>query len=477
MGYTFLACDREQDYLLPVSLAEWLPEDHLAHFVLDAVDQMDLSGFVAGCRADGHGRAAYDPAMMVALLVYAYCLGVRSSRVIERSCVQDVAFRVITANRVPDHTTIARFRDRHEAALRTLFVQSLRLCRQAGLGQLGVVALDGTKMGCPAALSANRSGEQIDAELAKLDAGLAQAVEGMFAAAADTDAAEDAAFGEGVRGDETPAALRGTAARRRRLSAAKSKLVEQDAARRADHEAKLAQRASEQAQSGRKLRGRKPQPPAPDPEAKANTSDPESRILKGAHGFVQGHNAQAVVTHDQIVIAADVVQDATDVEQLHPMLATAAANLDAAGFTEPIGTALADAGYASDHNFTTADPDGPNLLVALGKDHTGRKAARDNPAPAGPPPAHLPAREQMDWQLRGEEGQRLYRKRKHIVEPVFGQHKENRGFRRFTRRGKTAADSEWKLINATHNLLKLYRKQHQPASTRSNNPISITAAT
>ncbi|MFZ5870404.1 MAG: transposase [Actinomycetota bacterium] len=192
-----------------------------------------------------------------------------------------------------------------------------------------------------------------------------------------------------------------------------------------------------------------------------NTSDPESRILKGIHGFVQGHNAQAVVSQDQIVIAAEVVPDANDVDQLHPMLAAAADNLQAAGFTTPIGTALADAGYASEDNLNAADPNGPDLLVALGKDHATRRSARDNPAPASPPPPDLSARERMDWRLRSEDGQRLYRQRKHIVEPVFGQHKQNRGYRRFARRGQSAADSEWKLMNATHNLIKLYRRNSQ----------------
>lgn len=457
MAYNFLACDHDQDYLMPVSLSEWLPEDHLAYFVCDVVDQMDLSAFLVGYRANGQGAAAHEPAMMVALLVYAYCLGMRSSRLIERACEHDVAFRVITANRVPDHTTIARFRARHEAALKGLFTESLRLAREAGLGKVGLVALDGTKMGCPAALSANRTAEQIDAELAKLDAQLPGMVADMFAEAVATDAAENAALGAGVRGDETPAALRGKAARRARLAAAKAKLAEREATRRAEHEAKLAERAAKEAASGRKLRGRKPTSPAPEPEAKANTSDPESRILKGIHGFVQGHNAQAVVAEDQVVVAAEVVADANDVAQLHPMLAAAAANVAAAGFAESIGVVLADAGYASDENFAAADPDGPDLLVALGKEHAARPAAREDPA--GPPPQGLPAREQMDRRLRTADGQRLYRQRKHIVEPVFGQHKENRGFHRFVRRGQSAADSEWKLINATHNLIKLYRRK------------------
>lgn len=473
MAYNFLACDREQDYLMPVSLSEWLPVDHLAYFVCDAVDQMDLSAFRADYRANGQGAAAHDPAMMVALLVYAYCVGMRSSRMIERACEHDVAFRVITANRVPDHTTIARFRARHEFALKGLFTESLKLCREAGLGKLGLVALDGTKMGCPAALAANRTAEQIDAELAALDAQLGLVVEDMFTEAASTDAAEDAALGVEVRGDETPAALRGKNARRARLSAAKAKLAEAEAARRAEHGAHLAERAAKEAETGKKLRGRKPKAPESEPEAKANTSDPQSRILKGIHGFVQGHNAQAVVAEDQVVVAAEVVEDANDVDQLHPMVAAAQANVAAAGFAEPIGTVVADAGYASERNFADIDPAGPQLLVALGKEHASRAAARDNPTPDGPPPQGLSARERMDWLLRSPDGRAAYAKRKHTVEPVFGQHKENRGFHRFCRRGNAAADSEWKLINATHNLLKIYRRnRRQFLGSRPGDPVS-----
>jgi transposase len=213
VAYNFLTCERDQQYLMPPSLTEWLPEDHLAWFVLDAVEQMDLSDFYAGYRDDGWGRAAHDPAMMVALLLYAYCLGVRSSRQIERACHVDVAFRVIAANHCPDHTTIARFRARHEAALAKVFTQSLRLCAEAGMAKVGVVALDGTKMAAPAALDANRTKAHIDAE-----------VEAMLAEAAEVDATEDRLFGPEASGDEPPAALRGKAARRARLEEAKARL-------------------------------------------------------------------------------------------------------------------------------------------------------------------------------------------------------------------------------------------------------------
>ena len=240
--------DRDQLYLLPVSIAEWLPEDHLAWFVLDAVEEMDLDAFYADYRADGWGGAAHHPKMMVALLLYAYSIGVRSSRRIERACQVDVAFRVICANVFVDHTTIARFRQRHEEALKGLFAASLRLCAKAGMATVGVVAVDGTKIGAPASLQANRTKEVIDAE-----------VEAMFAEAEAADAADDAEFGA-ARGDEPPAKLRGRADRRRRFARAKELLDEELAAERQAHEQHLAERAAKEAERGKKLRGRKPKP-------------------------------------------------------------------------------------------------------------------------------------------------------------------------------------------------------------------------
>ena len=236
MGYNFLAVERDQVFLMPPSLTEWLEEDHLAWFVLDAVEQMDLTAFHAGYRADGWGRAAPDPKMMVALTLYAYCIGVRSSRAIERACRVDVAFRVVAANQAPDHTTIARFRARHEQALASVFTESLRLCGRAGMVKVGLVAVDGTKMGCPAALAANRSKDHIDEQVAA-----------MLAEAAEVDATEDARYGTGSRGDEPPAQLRGAKARRERFTAAKAQLDAAAAETQAAHEQHLAERGRERA--------------------------------------------------------------------------------------------------------------------------------------------------------------------------------------------------------------------------------------
>jgi transposase len=447
VGYNFRVVERDQEFLMPPSVTEWLPEDHLAWFVLASVERMDLSEFHADYRADGWGRAAHDPTMMVALLLYGYCIGVRSSRQIERACHQDVAFRVVAGNQAPDHTTIARFRVRHEDALAAVFTGSLRLCAQAGMLNVGLVAVDGTKMGAPAALAANRGRAHIEAEVAK-----------MLAEAAATDAAEDARFGADARGGEPPAALRGASARRARFVAAKAELDALEATDRAGHEAALAERAAKERVSGKKLRGRKPKP-APDKAGykppKANTTDPESRVMSTSNGFVQGYNAQAAATAEQIVVAAEVTAEHNDVALLHPMIAATNAALAAAGIDERPGLLLADAGYASEANFAQLDDDDPDAYVAT-------RNMRNNPTPRtgkrGPLRADATLVDKMDRKVSRKAGRALYRRRQHIIEPVFGQTKQARGARRFMRRGKKAAQSEWKLLMATHNLLKLYRR-------------------
>lgn len=452
MGYNFLAVERDQVFLMPPSLTEWLEEDHLAWFVLDAVEQMDLTAFHVGYRADGWGRAAHDPKMMVALTLYAYCLGVRSSRAIERACRVDVAFRVVAANQRPDHTTIARFRQRHERALASVFTDSLRLCAQAGMVKVGLLALDGTKMGCPAALAANRSKKHIDAEVAR-----------MLAEAAEVDAAEDALFGADATGDEPPAQLRGAKARRDRFAAAKAELDAAEAQALQAHEQHLAERAAKEKASGRKLRGRKPKPPATDPQARANTSDPDSRIMKSKDGYVQGYNAQAVASEDQVVVAAEVTDEHTDHAQLHPMIKAMNQSLAEAGIEQDVEQLLADAGYCSEDNLAALTDDDPDCFIAT------RNTFR-NPQPRsgrrGPLPKDATLVDKMDRKVSTKAGRAVYQKRQHLIEPVFGQTKDARGARRFMRRGTTAAQSEWKLLMATHNLLKLHRRTlTDPAAT------------
>ena len=456
MAQNFLACDRDQQYLMPPSLREWLPEDHLAWFVLDAVAQMDLSAFHARYRDDGWGRAAYDPQMMVALVLYSYCLGERSARGIERRLREDVAFRVIGANQCPDHATIARFRAHHEGALAGLFGEILRLCASAGLVKVGVVAIDGTKMAANASLAANRTAEAIEADVRRY-----------LKEAAEIDAAEDALYGEGVRGDELPPELCDRTSRLARLKEAKQRLDEEDAAREKAHRERLAERERTERERGTRLRGRKPKAPEPQTRATANTTDPGSRIMKTRQGYLQGHNAQAGVTGEQIIVAAELTQAANDVGQLHPMIAATEQGLHSVGIPSPIGAIVADAGYYSEANLADASPEGPELLVATTKSWKQRKAARDAPPPRGRIPTNMPPRERMERALLTKRGQALYRMRGQTVEPVFGQIKEPRRIRRFMRRGLPACESEWKLIAATHNLLKLFRHGHGGPPRRS----------
>ena len=446
MGYHFLPCEREQLYLMPPALQDWLPESDLAWFILDAVAQMKLTAITRTYRADGWGQAAYEPAMMVALLLYAYCLGERSSRRIERLCQRDVAFRVITANQGPDHTTLARFRQTHEIELAKLFTQVLRLCAEAGLLKVGIVARDGTKIKANAALASNRTVETIATEVSR-----------MLTEAQVTDAAEDRQYGPERCGDELPEGLRDRKSRLARLQACQERLTQEAAT--AQQQAKLETRQAEETATGQKKRGRKPKAPeaAADLDAKANVTDPDSRIMKTQAGYVQGYNAQAVVTEDQIIVAAEVTQEENDIKQLYPMLERAQANLKALASPHAVGTALADAGYCSEANLLAADPAGPELLIATNKDWKQRKALRELPPPRGRAPKGLTARDRMERTLLTKRGRRLYKKRGQTVEPVFGQIKSARGCDGFMRRGTAACASEWKLLCATHNLLKLWR--------------------
>lgn len=447
MPLNFIPCDRSQVYLMPPSLEEWLSKDHLAWFVLDAVAQMDLGPFYAKRRADGWGRAAYPPSMMVPLLLYAYCLGERSSRKIERLCETDVAFRIVAANHVPDHATIARFRRDHLKELEALFVQILRLCSEAGLVKLGKVSIDGTKMKASAALAANRTHEGVAKEIKKI-----------LAEAEAVDREEDGRYGK-KRGDELPEDMRNQKTRIARLKECKERLEKEAEQRAAEQQKKIDERAAKEEATGKKLRGRKPNEPDPTPssKAKANVTDPESRIMKTQKGYVQGYNAQAAVTGDQIITAAEVTQQENDKRQLHPMLDKTEQNAAAAEVEQKVAAALADAGYWSESNAEAARPDGPELLIATTKDHKQRKAAREAPPPSGRIPQDLSCRERMERKLLTKRGRELYKLRGRTVEPVFGQIKDARGCDRFLLRGLDGASLEWKLLCGTHNLLKLWR--------------------
>ena len=448
MSYNFLPCDRNQAYLLPPSLVDWLPEDHLAWFVLDAVEQIDLAQFYKKYRVDGVGNAAFEPSMMAALLIYSYCTGERSSRRIEKHGQTDIAYKIITANQSPDHTTISRFRKDNQSHLKKLFLEILRLCAEAGLVKLGNVSLDGTKMKANASLSANRTFKHLEQE-----------IDTMLSEAADKDAEEDTVFGSDKRGDEMPEDLRDRNSRISRLKACRERLEQEKVKAQKAQQDKIDKRKAKEESTGKKLRGRKPKlaEEAGNKEAKANITDPDSRIMKTRRGFVQGLNGQAVTTEEQIIVAEDVTQEENDKQQLHPMLEQTEGNRQAVGIEEKTGVVLADAGYCSEENFTKRPAGDVELLVAVQKDYKQRKAMAEQAPPEGLIPDDLSPTELMERKLLTERGLKLYKIRGRTVEPVFGQIKDVRGFDKFMRRGIDACRSEWSLICATHNLLKLWR--------------------
>jgi hypothetical protein len=396
--------------------------------------------------------------MMVALLLYAYAVGERSSRQIERRCREDVSFRVITANQIPDHATIARFRARHEQALAGTFTQVLALCARVGLVSVGVVALDGSLVAGNASPGATRSYASIREE-----------VERMLTQAAAADAAEDERLGD-ARGDELPAELVDARSRRERLRRCKEQLEQEQADDETSYRANLEWRAAWEADHGRRLAGRKPTPP--DPAALAaqriNTTDPDTRLMKRAGGrSVQGYNVQVVASPEQVILAAQVTQSHNDGDQLEPMVAQAAEELRAAGIREPIETVLADGGYWNSPAITEVRGRGIEVLVPT--------QDRRRTAPRKLSPRQGAEARRIEAVLSKPEGRALYRRRQQIVEPVFAHTKYIRRSDRFPRRGLAACQAEWQLIAATHNLLKLWRADLARAGTGIPEPLAAAS--
>ena len=438
VSQNFLPCDRDQQMLLPADMREWLVEDHLAWFVLDAVDEIDLTPFLTDYRDDGWGRAAHDPQMMVALLLYAYATGERSSRRIERKLNEDIAFRVIAANQRPDHATIARFRVRHQDALAELFTEVLVLCRKAGLVSVGTLALDGTRIKADAADRQNRSYEQLANEiLEEADA---------------VDAAEDEEFGE-KRGDELPGDRR---SRKQRLRDAKRKLDQEQAVKEAEMAAWELAMAEHTRKTGyvRKNNPKKPRPLPPKATRRVNVTDPDSKPVKTATGFIQGYTAQVAAGERQVIVAAELIEGANERNRLEPMAKAAEAELAKAGVDQKPKLLLADAGYFNRPQIERLEEDGARVLCP--PDADSRKAPTK--MRSGP---HFDA---MRQRLKEPEAEAAYRRRQQMVEPVFAQIKSRQRAGRFSRRGLSACRAEWRLTAATHNLLKLYRAGWAPAA-------------
>jgi len=385
--------------------------------------------------------------MMVKILVYGYSVGVTSSRKLARGLENDVSLRYLSANSRPDFRTISDFRKNHLPALSGLFDEVLRLCKEAGLVKMGRVALDGTKVKGNASLSANRKKDWITAEVARI-----------LAEAEAVDAAEDELYGKDKRGDELPEGLRNPKDRLRRLKEAQARLEERERKAKEEQEEKIARREEEEKASGQKKRGRKPKDPeeVSQREAKANVTDPDSRIMKTRTGWKQGYNGQAMADcESQVIVACDVTQEENDVRQLEPMLAKC--EEQAGRRPEEL---LADAGYWSEDN-AKLQTDETEFFIATTKDWKQRKALRDAGAPRGRIPKDATVKDRMERKLLTKRGREAYRQRGSTIEPVFGQ-MGTRGLREFLLRGVENVQTEWSLWCSTHNLLKLWRSGWRP---------------
>ena len=426
MAKTYRPYVPEQDLLLPPSLREWLPENHLAFFVSDLIDQLDLSAITSVYEDEERGYPPYHPVMLTKVVVYAYCVGVFSSRRIHRRLVEDVAFRVLAAGNEPDFRTIAEFRKRHLPALRGFFEQVLHLARELGAPRVGRVALDSSKIQANAskhkAMSYGRMREK--------QRQLRDEVNDLLAQAEAADAAEDAEYGPDQRGDELPAELQRRESRLKRIREAKRALE--------------ARAKAEAAAAGKPVDAAKP-----DPKAQYNFTDPESRIMKGPDGFVQGYNVQVAVDDFQLIVGQAVTQETNDKKQLLPMIRT----IERQSGDTP-DQVLADAGYCSDESLTAIADTAIDAYISTRKQKHGD---RPGPCPRGPLPQPATVVDRMARKLQTTVGAAVYAARKGIVEPVIGQIKHARGFRQFLLRGFENVQSEWSLMCTTHNILKLYR--------------------
>jgi transposase len=436
MGKSYRPYYPDEELLLPPSLRDWLPEDHLVYFVSDVVDNLDLSAMEAVYGREKRGQPPYDPLMMTKVLVYGYCIGVFSSRRIERRLVEDIAFRVLAAGNHPNFRTISDFRKIHLQTLAGLFEQVLKIALEAGAMKVGRVALDGTKVKANASKHKAMSHDRMLEKEKQLKAEVQQLLEQAEAA----DAEEDARHGKDRRGDELPAELARRETRLKRIREAKRA---------------LAARAREKAEA----EGSDPKKAKPKEKDQYNFTDPESRIMKGADGFVQGYNAQAAVEPDlQLIVGQAVTQATNDKEQLLPMVE--AIQEQSGQRPEEI---LADSGYCSEKNLEGLESaDQPEQKV-VGYIATERQKHGEykEPCPRGPLPPGATRVDRMRRKLKTKAGKVVYAARKAIVEPVFGQIKQARGFRQFLLRGIAKVRGEWAMVCLTHNILKLYRLCHE----------------
>ena len=450
MSKTYRPWNPDQDWLLPPSPREWLPEGDLVYFLLDVVKTFDLSAITSQYEQEGRGRPPFHPRMMVALLLYGYCMGTYSSRRLQKLCERDAAYRVIVGADVPNFRTISDFRKDHLAALQGLFVQVLHLCREAGLVKVGLVSLDGTKVKA----NASRHKAMSYAYMQKEEQRLEQEIRDLLSQAESIDAAEDDRHGREMRGDELPAELARRESRLARIQEARKALEEQAVSAAQAEESRRQAEDDARRAAGETPRARKPVDPTPEPKAQRNFTDPESKIMKVSNkGFDQCGNAQIVCNEEQIILAADVTDQANDKRQVKPMVSQAREHLTQAGVAETIGALNADSGYYSEENVSHLEGAQIDPYLATERLKHHEKVLCD---PDAPLPDDLTPKERMARKLRTKHGRETYAKRKGMVEPIFGQIKQVGGFRQFLLRGLEKMRGEWKLICLTHNLKKLF---------------------
>jgi transposase len=446
MEKTFKSCERKQMLLLPPCLLDWLPEGHLARFLIDMVEQLDLSA-ITNSYGTKRGQPPYDPAMMVCLLLYAYCVGVPSSRKIEKKTHEDIAFRVIAANRHPDHDSICDFRKRHLKALAALFVQILRLCQEAGLVRLGHVSLDGTKVKANASKHKAMSYERMKKTKGELE----KEIEELLTKAETVDEAEDKKYGKGKKGLDLPEELQRREGRLKKIKEA-MKALEEEAAKAAAKVTEDKQEETEKQEEGKTAETKAPAP-VPADKAQRNFTDPDSRIMKvsSTKSFDQCYNGQAVVDDShQVIVAAHLSQKSNDVGEVEPMLDVLEENL---GKIPPGMAVSADNGYFSEDNVMLLEDAVLKPFIATGRLRHGEVPV----SVKGRPPKDMTPKEAMRRKLATKAGHAIYARRKCIVEPVFGQIKQVRGLRQFSLRGMENVSAEWQIWCLTHNLLKLHR--------------------
>jgi transposase len=430
MAKTYRPYLPEQDLLLPPSLRDWLPENHLAYLVGEVIDQLDLRVIESHYEREDRGFRPYHPRMMTKLLVYGYCVGVYSSRRLEQRVVEDVAFRVLAAGNEPDFRTISEFRRIHLKALEGLFGQVLRLALELGAMKLGRVVIDGSKLKANASKHKAMSYGRMQVEEKRIK----EEVRRLLAEAERVDAEEDARYGRDRRGDELPTELQRREDRLLRIREAKRALEQ-----RAREEAKAEGKDEDEQKEAK-----------PAPKSQYSFTDPESRIMKGPDGFLQGYNAQiAVEPLLQLIVGQTVTQRSNDKRQLLPMIHKVE---EQSG--QKASEVLADSGYYSEENLRLAAQLGVDAYIAVGKHRHNQPLP---PAPRGPLPESATLWDRMKRKLQTLAGRRVYAQRKIIVEPVYGQIKQARGFRHFLLRGIEKVQGEWALICTGHNLLKLHR--------------------